>query len=137
MAKGFAFGAVGIAISIMSAACASPTAPSSARAEVLVAAPAELSDTDGTVPVVTLLPDLTVSPAETTVSSGSRVKMINNSGRSARFHSYNCSEFQFMALPAGYSKNTMPFSPAGKTCDYFVWDVNWSRKLFEGRVIVR
>jgi hypothetical protein len=31
----------------------------------------------------------------------------------------------------------MPFDPAGKTCDYFVWDTNWSRKIFVGRIVVQ
>ena len=46
-------------------------------------------------------------------------------------------EFQLMALPPGKSKNTIGFKPAGKTCDYFVWDVNWSRMIFVGQVVVQ
>jgi hypothetical protein len=129
---------VGVALVIVAAGCSSPTAPTSARPDAYVSAPAEMSLESGTVPVVTLLPDLTVSPAEVSVASGSRVRMVNNSGRSVWMHSYNCSEFQMMALRAGYSKNSLPFKPAGKTCDYFAWaDDTWSRKIFEGRVHVR
>ena len=29
------------------------------------------------------------------------------------------------------------FRSAGKTCDYFVWETDWSRKLFEGQVVVQ
>jgi hypothetical protein len=114
-----------------------PTAPSSLAIESSSAALGATSETTYSQPVVTLLPDLTVSPSQVTVRAGYRVRMVNNSGRAARIHSYNCSEFTLMALPAGYSKNTLPFSPAGKTCDYFVWETDWSRKIFVGQVIVQ
>lgn len=125
---------VGLGIVLMlSGGCASPTAPTAAA---YVPPPAELSLATG-YPVVTLLPDLTANPAEVTVTSGSRVKMVNKSGRATWIHSYNCSEFQMMGLNPGTSRNTLPFSPAGKTCDYFAWNDDWTRKMFEGRVHVR
>jgi hypothetical protein len=86
---------------------------------------------------VTLLPDLTVDSPRVAVSAGTRVKMVNKSGRYAKVHSYNCSEFSGVNLPNGGWINTWAFTPAGKTCDYFVWDVNYSRKLFEGQVVVQ
>lgn len=98
-------------------------------------APAALTTT-GT-PVVTLMPDLTASPSLVTVAAGYRVKMVNSSGRYAKVHSYNCTEFNMVNLPNGGWINTSVFTPAGRTCDYFVWDVNWSRKLFEGQVVVQ
>jgi hypothetical protein len=88
-------------------------------------------------PVVTLLPDLTVDPARVTVMAGSTVKMVNKSGRYAKVHSYNCSEFSGVNLPNGGWIDTWEFSPAGKTCDYFVWDVNRTRKIFAGQVAVQ
>jgi hypothetical protein len=42
-----------------------------------------------------------------------------------------------MGLTPGQSKNTMEFKPAGKVCDYFVWDTNWSRQIFVGQVVVQ
>ena len=128
---------MGVALFIMNAGCASPTAPTSSRADAVGSAPAEMFETAATAPVVTLLPDLTVSPVEVTVSSGSRLKMTNNSGRSVRFQCYECSQFQWVVLPAGYTRYTPPFGAAGQICDYFVWDTNWSRKIFQGRVMVK
>jgi hypothetical protein len=113
-----------------------PLAPSQLNADLRVPAAQTTVATTAT-QGVTLLSDLTASPSSITVAAGSRVLFTNTSGRSTRLHSYNCSEFSLMALPDGYSKNTSPFGAAGKTCDYFAWDTNWSRKIFVGQVVVR
>ena len=112
-----------------------PFAPSQLGADLKGAESVAIASTTSATSV-TLLPDLTASPSRITVKAGSRLLMTNKSGRSTRLHSYNCSEFSLMALPNGYSKNTYPFNPAGKTCDYFAWDSNWSRKIFVGQVVV-
>jgi hypothetical protein len=75
-------------------------------------------------------------PASVTIAAGNG-QVLNKSGRYAKVHSYNCSEFSGVNLPNGGWVNTWAFKPAGKTCDFFVWDVNWSRKLFEGQVVVQ
>jgi plastocyanin len=111
-----------------------PLAPSVAENS---ASPAAAELTSSSYPVVTLMPDLTASPQVTTVSAGTRVKFVNNSGRYAKVHSYNCSEFSGVNLPNGGWINTWAFTPAGKTCDFFVWDTDYTRKLFEGQVVVR
>jgi len=127
---------VGVAMLAGTIGCAreTPLAPGVAENSASTAA-AEL--TTGSNPVVTLMPDLTASPQVTTVSAGTRVKFVNNSGRYAKVHSYNCSEFSGVNLPNGGWINTWAFTPAGKTCDFFVWDTNYTRKLFEGQVVVR
>jgi hypothetical protein len=129
--------AVGAGIVTLTAGCARemPNAPS----EVGIVAPAatESASTAPSTPTVTLLPDLTVDQPYVTVSQYSTVKMVNKSGRYAKVHSYNCSEFSGVNLPNGGWIYTWEFSPAGKTCDYFVWDVNRSRKLFQGKVSVQ
>ena len=85
--------------------------------------------------VVTLMPDLTASPASLSVTAGYKVLFVNNSGKSVDLHSYNCSEFIYMSFSAGYSKNTRPFSPAGKTCDYFAYNASYA-KILVGQVSV-
>jgi hypothetical protein len=112
-----------------------PLAPSGSSGEAAMAETSEL--TTSSTPTVTLLSDLTVDPRQTTVTAGTRVKMVNKSGRYAKVHSYNCSEFSGVNLPNGGWINTWAFSPAGKNCDFFVWDTNYTRKLFEGQVLVR
>jgi len=84
-------------------------------------------------PVITLQPDLTASPSLVSVHAGDPVLIVNNSAQYVRMRS-NCSEFSIVGLQAGASKYTWPFNPAGKTCDYFVW--NWPNKVFEGQVAV-
>jgi hypothetical protein len=130
-------GVIGVTMLTLSVGCAreTPLSPSQVNDAVSGAQGSELTTTSW--PVVTLLPDLTVDPTLTTVAAGSKVKMVNNSGRYAVVHSYNCSEFSGVNLPNGGWINTWVFKPAGKTCDFFVWDVNWSRKLFEGQVVVQ
>jgi hypothetical protein len=129
-------GLIGVGMLTLTAACAgeTPLAPGDAGG---TASATQLELTTTSTPVVTLMPDLTVDPHQVLVTAGSTVKMVNNSGRYAKVHSYNCSEFSGVNLPNGGWINTWVFRPAGKTCDYFVWDVNWSRKLFEGQVMVR
>jgi len=83
------------------------------------------------------MPDLTAAPASVTVSAWDKVMFVNNSGRFASIQSYNCTEFSLLEIPTGYSRRTTYFRPAGKTCDYFAWDENWSRQIFVGHVVVR
>ncbi len=126
---------IGVGMLTLTVGCAreTPLAPEDAGGAI---SDTRLELTTST-PVVTLLPDLTASPSQVTVAAGYRVKMVNSSGRYAVVHSYNCTEFNMVNLPNGGWINTSVFTPAGKTCDYFVWDVNWSRKLFEGQVVVQ
>lgn len=88
-------------------------------------------------PVVTLQPDLTVDPAVVTVPVGDKVLMVNNSTRYVLVRSYNCTQFSTMGLQPGVSRHTMPFYPAGKTCDYFVSDYPNPNKIFVGQVVVQ
>ena len=129
---------VGFSALMLTIGCSgtAPFAPTQVATDLGGPAALATASTAGT-PSVTLMPDLTANPSRVTVAAGSRVLFTNKSGRSTRLHSYNCSEFSLMARPNGYSKNTYPFSPAGKTCDYFAWDTNWSRKIFVGQVIVQ
>jgi len=140
--KNLWLGAVAVAVLMWASACGknAPTAPSdnpSGRSEVSVTAPAETIGTMAVSPVVTLQPDLTADPASITVPEWTAVLFVNNSGRYVTVHSYNCSEFSLLRMASGYSRSTEYFTPAGKTCDYFVWDINWSRKIFVGRVVVQ
>ena len=133
------FGAMGIGVLAFNLACSEGalTAPSTlARSDAGVPTSGELASTiaPGS---VTFQPDLTASPATITVPVDSKLLMINRSGRYVRLHSPNCWEFQTIALPDGYSKHTEAFGPAGKTCDYFAWTDNRTRKIFVGRVQVR
>jgi hypothetical protein len=127
---------IGVGLLTLTIGCAheTPLAPDDVGGGV---SNTRLELTTTSTPVVTLMPDLTASPSRVTVAAGYTVKMVNNSGRYAVVHSYNCSEFSGVNLPNGGWINTWEFSPAGKTCDYFVWDVNWSRKLFQGQVVVQ
>ena len=86
-------------------------------------------------PVITLQQDLTASPALVTVSAGDPVLMVNNSSQYVRIRSSKCTEFQIVGLQPGDSSYTWPFSPGGKTCDYFVW--NWPNKVLQGQVVVK
>jgi len=83
-----------------------------------------------------MLADYTVSPSYIQVKVGSRAKVVNNSGRRFQIHSYNCSQFQMVDPDPGTWIRTTIFRPAGKVCDYFAWDTDWSRKLFVGQVEV-
>jgi hypothetical protein len=129
---------MGIAVLSFNVACSEgvPTAPSSSVMNDLQPNPESLTSTTYSVPVVTLMSDLTASPSQVTVRAGYPIKMVNNSGRYRTIHSYNCSEFNMMNLTNGGWLYTEVFWPAGKTCDYFAWDVNWSKKILEGQVTV-
>jgi hypothetical protein len=81
-------------------------------------------------------PDYTVSPSYVRVKVGYRAKVVNNSGRYFQIHSYNCSQFQMVDPYPGSYTYTAIFKTAGRVCDYFAWDTNWSRKLMEGKVEV-
>jgi plastocyanin len=112
-----------------------PSSVSAAEVSVDASAPPTMSST--TTPTITLQPDLTVSPAQVTVSAGQDVVMVNRSGRNATIRASNCSEFNMMNVPKGGFQYSSIFNPAGKACDYYAWDVNWSRQIFIGRVVVQ
>ena len=126
--------AIVLAALLTDVACArsSPTAPAASSAAIA----SDGTDLTSASFRVTLLPDLTASPSSLSVASGYKVLFVNNSGRGVALHSYNCTEFTYMSLNAGYSKNTLPFRPAGKVCDYFAYDNDY-RKIFEGRITVQ
>jgi hypothetical protein len=128
-------GVIGVGMFAVNLGCAreTPLSPSEVNDAVSGTQGSELTTTST---MVTLTSDLTASPSSVTVSAGSKVLVFNQSGRYAKVHSYNCSEFSGVNLPDGTWIHTWVFTPAGKTCDYFVWDVNRSRKLFEGKVLV-
>lgn len=131
------FSAIGLTAMLAASGCGAnpPTAPSSMAVEI---SGADATAATTSYPVVTLQSDLTVSPASVTVNAGTPIRMVNNSSRGVRFHSGNCSEFSLMALSPGASKNTIGFKPAGKTCEYFVWeDSTRTRKIFAGQVVVQ
>jgi len=134
-------GLIGVGLLMMAFGCAreTPLSPSVESDAMLSSAEPSLSATSVTtsVPVVTLQPNLTADPARVTVAVGGVVKFVNKSGRYAKVHSYNCTEFTMVSLPDGGWRNTQVFKPAGKTCDFFVWETDWSRKLFEGQVVVQ
>ena len=151
MTKNFWSGVLGVALLTFSVGCsgmASPVAPSSitsvakntgglSSADVSGAAEVSTTAAISSYPAVTLQADLTASPSSVTVAAGSKVLMVNNSTRYVSVNSYNCAEFSSMGLQPGVSRHTMPFYTGGKTCDYFVWDKNWSRKIFVGQVVVQ
>lgn len=114
------------------AACSSalPAAPTTANATAPATPLADLAST----PVVTLQPNNTASPSSVTVAAGNTVLFSNQSGHAVLLRSYNCSEFSSMGLQNGVSRHTMPFNPAGKTCDYFAF-YN-AQKVDVGRVVV-
>ena len=126
------FGAVVFATLAFTVGCArqAPTAPSEPSVSVGAAPLSDLTDT----PVVTLQADLTANPAMVTVTAGNTVLFVNNSNQYVRMRSA-CTEFLTLALAPGASRHTTPFTPAGKTCDYFVW--NWPEKIFVGQVFVQ
>jgi hypothetical protein len=126
--------AIALSSVLVNVGCAqsSPTAPTASPA-ALASDGADLTSSSYR---ITLLPDLTASPASLSVASGYKVLFVNNSGRGVALHSYNCTEFTYMSLNAGYSKNTLPFRPAGKVCDFLAYDNNY-RTIFEGRITVQ
>ena len=92
--------------------------------------------TVSTEPVITMLPDYTASPSYVQVKVGYRVKFVNNSGRYFQIHSNNCSQFTMVDPSPGSWVRSGVFRYAGKVCNFYAWDTNWSRKLFEGQVEV-
>ena len=133
-------GLVGVGMLMMSFGCAreTPLSPSvESEAMLSSAEPEAATNATTSVPVVTLQPNLTADPARVTVAAGGVVKFVNKSGRYAKVHSYNCTEFTMIALPDGGWRNTQYFRSAGRTCEFFVWENDWSRKLFEGQVVVQ
>ncbi|PYR94141.1 MAG: hypothetical protein DMF84_06200 [Acidobacteria bacterium] len=134
MTKTFWLGVIAFGLLTWTVGCArdNPAAPSDLN---LSAAQGPLSElTTTSYPIVTLQPDLTADPPLVTVRAGDPVLMINNSAQFVRIRSSNCSEFSAVWLNPGASKHTWPFSPAGKKCDYFVW--NWPDRVFEGQIAV-
>jgi hypothetical protein len=129
------FRAIVLAAFLINVGCAqnSPTAPASSASAVASDDGGALTSSSYT---VTLQPDMTASPSSLSVASGYKVLFVNNSGRGVALHSYNCSQFTYMSLNAGYSKNTLPFSPSGKVCDYLAYDNNY-QKIFQGRITVQ
>jgi hypothetical protein len=132
-------GMIGVALLIGCVGCSgttAPIAPSNSSIEIGSASGPRVAETSSE-PTVTLRSDLTADPSTITVQAGTTLLVVNNSGRYVRMRSANCSdEFITMGLQDGAARHTMEFWPAGKTCDYFVWDTNWSRKIFNGRVYV-
>jgi hypothetical protein len=135
MRRRHGFLTIALGVLLMAGGCGrnSPTAPATSEA-------AALSGDDGgsltsSAYSVTLNPNNSATPSSLAVASGYKVLFVNNSGRPVALHSYNCSEFSYMSLNAGYSKNTLPFNPAGKTCDYTAYDTNY-QKIFVGRITV-
>ena len=124
---------VGAAMLAGTLGCAreTPLAPTGSSSEMVAA---EL--TTGSTPTVTLLPDLTVDPPRVAVRAGYKIVMVNKSGRYAVIQSSNCSEFNMMNIANGRYQYSSVFRPAGKTCDYYAWDTNWSRQIFIGQVVV-
>lgn len=142
MTKKFWSAVMGIGMLTLTVGCAgAPTAPTSASvvsSEVSGTSPGATSETTTTSAVVTLQPDETANPSTVTVPEWTKVQFVNNSGQYASIQSYNCTEFSLLEIPAGYSRRTEYFRPAGKKCDYFAWaDDNYSRRMFVGSVIVQ
>jgi hypothetical protein len=135
MTKRFWSGVIGLGMLTWTVGCAreNPVAPSNLNARVAGGPLSELTTTS--YPVVTLQPDLTANPSVVTVQAGKPVLMVNNSTRYVLVRSYNCDEFLILGLQPGVSRYSWPFQPAGKTCDYFVWD--YPRKIFVGQVVVQ
>jgi hypothetical protein len=127
--------AIGFGALLLSVGCTqqSVTAPTDLATNFTSAAETRSTSPE---PTITLQADLTADPEVISVLSGQTVLMVNNSTRYVLVRSYNCDEFSSMGLQPGVSRHTMPFYYAG-TCDYFVWDTNWSRKIFQGKVDVR
>jgi hypothetical protein len=131
-------GVIGVGMLTLNIGCAreTPLSPSEVNdAGSGTQAPELAATAADSYPVVTLEEDLTANPSTITVQAGSKLLVVNNSARYVRMRS-NCSEFITMGLQPGDSRHTMTFEPAGQNCDYFVWDTNWSRKIFNGRVVV-
>lgn len=137
MTKQCWFGAVGIGVLAFHLGCSHdvPTAPSRVvGSNFSVSTVVASTIAPGS---VTFQPDQTANPASITVPADSKLLMINRSGQYVRLHSSNCSEFRSIGLFNGESKHTLPFTPAGKTCNYFAFTDNRTRRIFQGEVVVR
>ena len=132
-------GVVALGMLMVSIACGreTPNAPTAIGDNSSAITSGATMETMGIGATVTLQPDLTAYPANVTVREWEAVKFVNQSGRFVTIRSYNCTEFNLLRIPDAYSLDTSFFRPAGKTCDYFAWDVNWSRKIFVGQVLVQ
>jgi len=136
-----------IGIAVLTIACGGPTplAPSqlnNGRAAVQAPMSTESSASAPTLTtastsevVVTLQSDGTATPSVVSLPAGNKILMVNNSSQYVRIRSFNCSQFSSIGLQPGASLHTMPFMPAGKTCDYFAWG-NYPQKIFQGQVNV-
>jgi hypothetical protein len=114
------------------AACGeSPTAPSLSAAALASDDSTSLVAAQG----VTLNADNTATPSSMAVLAGYKVTFYNRSGRMLVLQSTDCWEFNYMSLAVGMSRNTSPFSPAGKTCHY--WVNASSGKTFVGQITVQ
>jgi hypothetical protein len=136
----------GIGIALLTVACGGnmPLAPSQLNDERAAAVETPTS-TESSAPaptlmpastsevVVTLQPDGTASPAAVSVPVGQTILMVNQSSQYVLIRSYNCSQFSAMQLAPGAAKHTMPFTTAGKTCDYFAYGP-YPQKIFQGQV---
>ena len=111
---------VGVLMIAFACACggALPASPTAVAPGPTAAA---LADTVSATPAITLQSDNTASPASVSVHAGGTVLVTNASGHYLLLRSYNCTEFSSMGLAAGASRHTMPFNPAGKSCDYFAY----------------
>jgi plastocyanin len=125
---------------MMSIACsemATPVSPSPISiVDTSAEVPASSESPSETAPVITMLSDYTASPSYVKVKVGYRVTFVNHSGRYFQIHSSNCSQFTMVDPSPGSSVRSGIFKYAGKVCNFYAWDTNWSRKLFEGKVEV-
>jgi hypothetical protein len=131
-------GVIGVGLLVLSVGCTERAgiAPTELASNTTVGG-AETASADSE-PTVTLRADLTADPASITVPAWDTVLFVNNSGRFVTIHSYNCSEFSLLRIPDTYSRRSDYFRPAGKKCNYFVWDDNnYSRQILVGEVIVQ
>jgi hypothetical protein len=139
-------GFAGIGIAVLTIACGGdmPLAPSQLNNGRAAVAEAPMSSASSAAAprltiqsaevVVTLQPDRTVSPSSVSIPEGQTVLVVNNSTQYVRIRSFNCSEFAALGLQPGVARHTYPFRPAGKTCDFFVYD--YPQKIFPGHVTV-
>ena len=139
-------GFAGIVIAVLTVACGGdmPLSPSQLNNE-RAAAETPTSTKSPTSPptlttqyisdaTVTLQPDGTASPAVVSVGVDHTILMVNKSSKYVRVRSSNCGEFATMGLQPGGSSHTMPFRPAGKTCEYHV--SAYPNIIYQGQVNV-
>jgi hypothetical protein len=139
MTKKSWFEAMGIGVLMFGLGCSeatAPTAPSNSAMNGLELGSESTTSVTDTRPIVTLRADLTADPPYVTVRQGYKVGMANRSDRYVTIRGSNCSQFNMMNLPPGGYLNSSVFQTVGMVCNYYAWDVNWSRKIFEGKVEV-